>query len=210
MVSSLELSVIVANLLVIISIYVLLRKPKVLAALLIWFSIAVFLGQMNFFKGTSFFIPNIGLMVVPIFIGIKFLSIFNKAPVHWIMVIQFFRVMGLSFLTLYGQQLMPGEFALPAGYGDAIIGITAPLVAYLYFTRKVKTLAIVWNFAGLADLVLSIILGFFTSPTPYQLLAFDLPNDPLFSFPLSLVPTFAVPVSLLLHLAALRIISKSN
>jgi hypothetical protein len=41
--------------------------------------------------------------------------------------------------------------------------------------------------------------GFLTSPSPFQLFAFDLPNELIRQFPLVLVPVFLVPVSVLLH-----------
>jgi hypothetical protein len=42
-----------------------------------------------------------------------------------------------------------------------------------------------------------------SSPSPFQLFAFDLPNELISEFPLVLVPVFLVPVSVLLHLASL-------
>src|SRR6202035_514992 len=41
-----------------------------------------------------------------------------------------------------------------------------------------------------------------SSPSPFQLFAFDLPNELIRQFPLVLVPVFLVPVSVLLHLAS--------
>jgi hypothetical protein len=45
--------------------------------------------------------------------------------------------------------------------------------------------------------------GFLTSPSPFQLFSFDLPNELVSRFPLVLVPVFLMPVSVLLHLASL-------
>jgi hypothetical protein len=44
--------------------------------------------------------------------------------------------------------------------------------------------------------------GVLTSPSPFQLLAFDLPNELIRQFPLVLVPVFLVPVSVLLLAAS--------
>jgi hypothetical protein len=60
-----------------------------------------------------------------------------------------------------------------------------------------------WNLFGLADLVIAVTMGMLSSPSPFQLFAFDLPNELISRFPLVLVPVFLVPVSLLLHLASL-------
>jgi hypothetical protein len=60
-----------------------------------------------------------------------------------------------------------------------------------------------WNLFGHTDLVVAMTAGFLTSPSPFQLFAFDLPNELISEFPLVLVPVFLVPVSVLLHLASL-------
>lgn len=49
----------------------------------------------------------------------------------------------------------------------------------------------------------SAMMGRLTSPLPWQLFAFDLPNELVSAFPLVLVPTYLVPASVLLHLASL-------
>ena len=189
------------------------------AVLLGWFAVAAIMGMEGFFTKVTSLIPNIGSMFLPILIGAGLLlssttmqKIVNGMPPHWIIGMQTSRLMGYAFLVLYSMQLMPGEFAIPAGVGDIIVGITAPIVAYLYAIKKPysKNLAIAWNFIGLGELCLAIILGFLTSPTPYQLLALDLPNDLLFMFPVVLVPAFAVPLSILFHLFCLSVLLKKR
>ena len=87
-----------------------------------------------------------------------------------------------------------------------LVGSTAPIVAYLFVTRHpwARPAALLWNIAGMADLALALTLGFLSSPGPFQLLALDAPNVLIGAFPLILVPTFAVPLSLLLHLFSLH------
>lgn len=103
---------------------------------------------------------------------------------------------------------LPAHFALPAGWGDILVGLTAPLVA-LGLARGIRggrTLAISWNVFGLLDLAVAVGMGTgFLAP----LLAPDLgPRVPpalaMGVFPMILVPLFAVPMSVLLHLLALR------
>jgi hypothetical protein len=45
--------------------------------------------------------------------------------------------------------------------------------------------------------------GIVTTPSPFQLFAFELPSELVTQFPLVLVPVFLVPVSVLLHLASI-------
>ena len=95
-------------------------------------------------------------------------------------------------------------FAWPAGLGDVLAGVLAPVVAIAYRRgpRENADLVTAWNLFGLADLVVAVTMGFLCSP-PFQLLAFDLPNELISRFPLVLVPVFIVPLSVLLHLASL-------
>lgn len=109
------------------------------------------------------------------------------------------------FLVAYGQRLMPAEFALPAGVGDILVGITALPVAYALarMARRARSVAVAWNVIGIGDLVLAVTLGFLTSPSPFQQLALEQPNAAITRYPFVLVPTYAVPVSILLHLFSL-------
>ncbi|MBS0151374.1 MAG: hypothetical protein JSR31_10570 [Nitrospira sp.] len=45
--------------------------------------------------------------------------------------------------------------------------------------------------------------GFATSPSPVQLAALDHPNELITAFPLVLIPTYLVPISVLLHLVSM-------
>jgi len=189
-------------------------------ALLAWFAAVLLLSPSEFFLALSLYpIPNIGLLFVPIIVGVTLLAksvVFQKLVdttyQPWLIGVQATRAMGVVFLTLFGRGLMPAEFAIPAGIGDVIIGVTAPIVAAILFFNLPfgKKLAIGWNIIGFVDLVASNILGFLTSPTPYQLLALNNPNNLLFDFPLVLVPMFAVPLSLLLHIFSLRVLLKQK
>src|SRR5215467_1930522 len=53
-------------------------------------------------------------------------------------IVQTGRIGGMTFVVLYVYGILPGVFALPAGWGDFAIGITAPFVAiYLGRQRRV-------------------------------------------------------------------------
>ena len=124
----------------------------------------------------------------------------------WLVGVQFYRVLGMIFVVLYAGGHLPGSFALPAGLGDSLVGALAPFVA-LSFARSPEGAARrvrLWNLLGIADLVIAVTLGFLTSPSPLQMLAFDRPSRLIAMFPLSLIPVFAVPLSILLHLASLQ------
>lgn len=109
------------------------------------------------------------------------------------------RIGGITFVTLQVFHILPGVFAQPAGWGDFFIGLTAPFVA-LYLARPGhKKSFIVWNIAGMLDLVNAIALGVLSS-TAVGILRPSVSTDPMTVLPLSMIPTFAVPLLFILHI----------
>jgi len=132
-------------------------------------------------------------------------EIVDAVPQSWLIGIQTYRALGFNFLALYSASLIPGVFGLPAGTGDIIVGLSALAIAWTYGAAATPPNGLVrlWSAFGIADLVIAVGTGFLSSPSPFQLVAFDLPNPLIAEFPLALVPVFAVPLSILLHLASL-------
>ena len=75
-----------------------------------------------------------------------FRAVMAGIPQHWLIGIQTFRILGGVFLVRYFQGELPGVFAIPAGVGDVLTGIFAPVVAYWWFAGKpyARTAAIAW------------------------------------------------------------------
>jgi hypothetical protein len=182
--------------------------------LLTWFFAALVLSWSGFYQGTPSGIPTIPFgLLIPVAAGVVLFwrwpllrRIIDAIPQGWIVSVQFYRVEGLIFLTLHAGGWLPGAFAWPAGVGDVIVGLLAPVagIAYMRRTRGSAGLLRAWNLLGIADLVVAVTTGFLTSPSPLQLLALDRPNEFISSFPLAMIPTFLVPLSLLLHFASLQ------
>jgi hypothetical protein len=123
---------------------------------------------------------------------------------------QTWRVAGVVFLILYFQEALPGVFAIPAGWGDIAIGVTAPLVAWYWKPPFPSRTFVVWNVLGILDLVNAVALGVLASATPVGVLAGDVSTRPMGQFPLSLIPTFLVPLFLIFHLVALIRVRKEQ
>jgi hypothetical protein len=106
------------------------------------------------------------------------------------------RVGGFVFLVLYTYNLLPGMFALPAGWGDIAIGLTAPWAARRLSDNNHRGSFIVWQVFGMIDLIAAVALGTtagFFHPT-------GIPSSVMTELPMSLIPTFAVPLLLILHI----------
>jgi hypothetical protein len=120
--------------------------------------------------------------------------------------VQVFRLEGAVFLL---SDRLPPAFALPAGIGDVLVGLFAPVVAYALWRRPDRRLpAIVFNALGVVDLIVAVTLGVLHSPGPLQLLVTEPTSVIMGMFPMALIPTFLVPVALVLHIASLRILAR--
>ena len=109
--------------------------------------------------------------------------------------VQAWRIAGFVFLVLYTYGILPGQLALPAGWGDIAIGATAPLVALKLADPRHKKSFIFWQFLGITDLVMAVGNGV----TAQLFNPHGISTSAMTVLPMSLIPTFAVPLFLILH-----------
>lgn len=159
-----------------------------------WLVAVMLLAANEFFR---FDAPRIPMaLLVTLAAGYLFLlsrtfrEIVGGIPQHWLIAVQTFRILGGVFLVRYFQGELPGIFAIPAGVGDVLTGIFAPVVAYWWFAGKpyARGGAIAWNLFGMADLVNAITIGALTGGGGGGIV-----------FPLVLIPIYGVPRALLIH-----------
>lgn len=119
------------------------------------------------------------------------------------------RLVGIAFVIAAMTRELPTIFGWLGGGGDIVSAVVSiPLAISLYQKRYSKGLRIrfiVWNIFGLAGLFLSVTLGLLYSESVMGILRDPVSNTHALSFlPYSLIPTFYVPILILLHLLALR------
>jgi len=111
-------------------------------------------------------------------------------------IVQSWRFAGFAFVALYVYGILPGIFANPAGWGDIFIGLTAPWVALKLTQPEHQGAFITWNLLGMLDLVTAVTLG-----TTSRLISVGgLAADAMTVLPLSVVPTFLVPLFFIMHI----------
>ena len=110
--------------------------------------------------------------------------------------VQSWRIAGFTFLVLYAAGLLPGVFALPAGWGDIAIGVTAPLAALKLANFSRRRSFIFWQILGIFDLVTAVTVG----TTARWISPNEVGTGLMTVLPLSLIPTFAVPLLMMLHI----------
>jgi hypothetical protein len=116
-----------------------------------------------------------------------------------LILLNLWRLVGVVFLFLMANRQMPALWALPAGIGDVIVGAAAPWIARGVGTLQGRRRAIIYNFFGMADLVVAVGLGVMTSPGPAQAFITTPTSEMATRFPLALVPMFLVPLAFVLH-----------
>jgi hypothetical protein len=179
-------------------------------ALIAWLAVAQYLGSANtYFASTETAVPTVlfGLLIplavaaVGLWQSRNLASLLSAIPLPWLVAAQVYRIGGGIFLVLMADGRLPWQFALPAGIGDVTTGVVAVIVAAL-LARKAdgaRSAVYSWCLFGIADLVVAVTMAGMTSPGRVHLLAFDAPNLLISSYPLVMVPTFAVPLALMLH-----------
>jgi hypothetical protein len=124
----------------------------------------------------------------------------------WLVGFQVYRVLGSVFLLRWYAGELPGVFALPAGIGDVLVGALAiPVALYLQSgARGGRTAAYAWNIFGIVDLLVAVSIGTMTQPGRLNFIPVDIVNSVGTTYPLVMIPAFAVPLSLILHGLSLR------
>lgn len=184
-----------------------------------WLVLGVALAATGFFVTDPSEAPRIAWALVLLALGIALLAAspgfrgaIDAVPADRLVGVQVYRVLGGVFLAGWALGILPAVFALPAGLGDVLVGVAAPLVAKSLRSGHpaARRLAILWNVVGLADLVAAVTLGVLSSPGGLQRLSLDRPNVAISEFPFVIIPTVLVPLSILLHVFSLRGLTRSR
>lgn len=113
--------------------------------------------------------------------------------------------------ALYSYQLVPELMTFEGINFDIISGITAPLIAYFGYHKKVlsKPVLLIWNLICLGLLVNIAFHGILSVPSPFQRFGFEQPNIGLTYFPYVFLPGLIVPTVLFAHVSSIRQLLKS-
>jgi hypothetical protein len=134
--------------------------------------------------------------IAALFISKTMRALNAATPPEWLIAIQTYRVAGAMFLWPFlAAGALPARFALPAGIGDTLTGIAAPLVALAVARNRpgARKWAVAWNLFGILDLIVA--------PTTAVLSR----TTNIGRFPLVIVPLFlGPPLGILTHVYSLR------
>lgn len=186
-----------------------------LACLVLWFMAALGVSLSGLLRAGPSDLPiPIGVaLLAPLVLGVlaylrssRFRRMLFAVELRWLIGVQLWRILGAEFLLAYAHGQLPASFAIPAGVGDLLVGLAAPFVAMIAASGRpaARRIVIGWCIAGIADLVLAVTMGVLNAPGRFGLLAGAVTTARLLQLPLSLIPTFLVPLAVLLHLIVIR------
>jgi hypothetical protein len=117
-----------------------------------------------------------------------------NVDLRWLVLFHMTRLFAGGYLLVLCQRdQLPCGFARPAGWGDIVVAVLALAVVGAMRTQFAKTLLLIWNTIGLIDIIFVV----------FSALRFGLKDwqsmHALRELPLSLLPTFLVPLIIASH-----------
>lgn len=150
-------------------------------------------------------IPFITILIITFSTGLK--EILQAIPPQKIIRLQTFRVfVEILLWWLFIQNLLPVQMTFDGRNFDIIAGLTAPIIAYLGFTKKIlpKSVLIIWNILCLGLLVNIVTIAALSMPTTIRVFMNEPANTIVAHFPIVLLPAFLVPLAYGAHFFSLR------
>lgn len=122
---------------------------------------------------------------------------------RWLIGLQVFRAIGMVFVLEWSRGQLPGVFALPAGWGDLAVALTALWVLRRYRRATIPRWAVTLvAVVGITDAASAFFFGFLSSPTPLQLFSEDFPNR-VAEYPTGLIPLYLICFAVAMHVLSL-------
>jgi len=178
------------------------QSRRILVAALLWFGLALGSGAAGLLERAGPPLPQLillGLTVGLVYAGVSipdFRAWALRIDLRAVVALHLTRFIGIYFLALFRQGQLPFAFAVPGGWGDILVAALALLLLPVGSPRTGgrRLMYAIWNLIGLVELLFVVVtaarLGL-TEPESMRALT---------RLPLSLLPTFLVPLLLASHL----------
>ena len=186
-----------------------------LLVLLAWLALQACLGLAGFYQITNTLPPRFMVLlftplvlIMLLFIrpaGRKYIDLLDPKSLVLLHIVRVPVELVLYALSLH--HYVPGLITFEGQNFDILSGLTAPVIYYFCYVKKVKSSRIIslcWNFLCLGLLANVVIRAVLSIPSPVQQMAFDQPNQAVLYFPFVWLPACVVPLVLLSHLVLIR------
>lgn len=165
-----------------------------------WLFVAVLIGYSGLLRNTRLPMPALGVAITlaaiaAIAVRRDYLERALRAGVRPLVAVHLVRFAGIYVLWLYNRGLLPGDFAMSAGWGHTVVAALAAIVllAFRPDTKTGRTAILVWNLIG-------VLVALWVFATAARMAGTDaLVQAGFTSLPLSLLPTFLAPLIIVTH-----------
>jgi len=190
---------------------------QLVSALFFWNAYILVMESTGITKDISSFPPKFFLvLILPAFIFTGVFIYLNRnsswiknIPESWLIHVQAFRII-IETLFVYSvaAEILPYTMTIEGYNYDMIFAFTAIPVGYLVFQKKAlpKSVAIIWNFLGLAVIasIIFVVLSTIFNPGLFGDGTSLLPkNFGLGTYPYLLVPGFLAPAAVFIHVLSI-------
>ena len=187
----------------------------IVTTLLVWVSVHSALAFKGFYISDFTLPPRGFIAIVPPMIAIA-LTLFllwrsrymQQLSLQSMTYIQTFRfpLELIVFTAFFEAGNIPDVMTFYGANPDIIVGITAPIVAYLYFSRKVVSYKVLlaWNIICLGMLINISSIAILSLPYPFQQFGLNQPNVALLNFPFVLLPCGLVAIAYFCHFMSIH------
>ena len=188
-------------------------KIPALAGLAVWITYSSLLGYSGVISNTTTLPPGIIYFLVPTILFVIFMArssigqtVASNTPLWLLVGMQSFRFVVEVFIhQLYVDGELPVMLTFYGANFDILIGISAPILAWLIASQKISNrMVILWNIIGIGMLMNIVVRAILTSPGPLHLIATEVPNLAIRTFPFSYIPGLLLPLALALHVLSIR------
>jgi len=181
---------------------------------LAWLTIVAVPALLGFFMVTDTLPPRTPLLIAPTFVmmliafntkrGQAFIDGLDARALVWLSLVRVPVEICLYWLYEAGQ--VPEIMTFSGLNWDILAGASAPIVAFLYFTRKrmSRKLFVAWNVMVILLLATIIVIATLSVPSPFQQFGFDQPNIGILQFPIVWLPSFVAPLVFFSHFVLIR------
>jgi hypothetical protein len=182
----------------------------------LWFLAAFIGGMMDIFYQLGVPPVTVGLfLLIPVVVftlayvfSTRVQHAIDRIPLWLITIAHVWRFVGIGFVIGAVMRVLPSQFGFPEGLGDVVAALLClPLAFAIRRGRRstgLRRAFIAWNVYGLIDLLSAISLGILYSPSSFGVLRTDLSTEVMTAFPVNLIPTFFLPLFILLHMLSLK------
>src|SRR5574341_2569341 len=178
------------------------NSVKIVIAVITWLLLALVVGKFRLLATLAPPFPQVvlfGSTLILLLLCWKLSEFHNwvfNADIRVLVLVHLSRFVGIYFLVLHSKGDLPYAFAVPGGLGDIAVAATAIFVSLISSTSGVKgfRVLLIWNVFGLLDIL-------FVIATAGRLGMADPGSiNALTRLPLSLLPTFLVPIIIFTHI----------